>query len=96
MAMFDNINPQARAGLLQLLVGNAPGGYAPEDRVSQFFHQFGVQHIDPLTKAKAMQLLQSRGINMPMGSGGTAGASNSGDMTLAGEVPNYPAPSPQY
>jgi hypothetical protein len=94
--MFENANPQARNNLLQMLIGGGPQGYAPEDRVANFFHTFGAQNIDPVTKAKAMQLLMQRGINMPMSGVGTAGASNSGGMTLGGETPNYPAPSPQY
>ena len=95
--MFEpgTINDQARNNLLSLLQGS-PAGYSPETRVAQFFHQFGAQNVDPVTRAKAMQLLMSRGINMPAGGGGTSGSTNTGNMTLSGEVPNYPAPSPQY
>jgi hypothetical protein len=93
---FSNSNPQTTNNLLAMLIGGGPQGYRPEDRVNSFFKNFGVQDIDPVTKAKAMQLLVRSGINMPMSGAGTAGVSNSGGMTLNGSMPNYPVPNMQY
>jgi hypothetical protein len=83
--MFENGNPQTLSALSSLLQGGGPQGYAPEDRVNQFFHAFGVQNIDPVARAKAMQLLQRQGVNMPMG---LYSRQTTGQITPTGDVGN--------